>query len=156
MSTDNTQLNSNTTAGDIISTDAITTLNGGAITTGEKVQRVKAGFGVDGSLTDVSSTNPMPVVTQGGSSVTRNTLTSTGASQTLFSADPNRTGGQIFFDTGTSDTIVIKFGATASGSDFDLRLTGNSLYILPSPVYRGRIDVIWDSGSSGIIRGVTW
>lgn len=47
--------------GDVISTDVITTLNGGAIATGEKVQRVKPGFGADGSFRDVSNLFPMPV-----------------------------------------------------------------------------------------------
>lgn len=49
---DNTTLNSGT-GGDTISTDDI-----GA---GVKVQRVKAQFGGDGSATDVSHTNPLPV-----------------------------------------------------------------------------------------------
>ena len=47
--------------GDIISTDALTTLNGGAIATGEKAQRVKVGYGVDATFTDVKGSTPMPV-----------------------------------------------------------------------------------------------
>ena len=47
--------------GDIISTDEITTRNGAAIVTGEKVQRIKVGFGSDGVLRDVDSVNGLPV-----------------------------------------------------------------------------------------------
>ena len=55
---DNTILNSGT-GGDTIATDDVTTLNG-AGSSGVKVQRVKAMYGVDGSATDVSTTNPLP------------------------------------------------------------------------------------------------
>jgi hypothetical protein len=48
------------TGGDVIATDELTTLNGGAVS-GFKVQRTKPGFGVDGDLTDVSKANPLPI-----------------------------------------------------------------------------------------------
>lgn len=57
---DNTQLNVGT-GGDLVSTDELTTINGVSAPAGLKVQRVKAGFGIGGDLTDVSSTNPFPV-----------------------------------------------------------------------------------------------
>ncbi len=50
---DNTIINTNTTTGDTIATDDIG---------GIKHQRVKVGYGADGSYTDVSPTNPIPVV----------------------------------------------------------------------------------------------
>jgi hypothetical protein len=46
---------------DTIATDELVTLNGNA-SSGVKVQRVKPGFGLDGDFTDVSNTNPLPVV----------------------------------------------------------------------------------------------
>lgn len=46
--------------GDVIATDELTTLNGGAVS-GFKAQRVKAGFGADGVLRDVSAGFPFPV-----------------------------------------------------------------------------------------------
>ena len=49
---DNTQLNPGT-GGDVVATDDIG---------GVKYQRVKVNFGVDGVSTDVSSANPLPVV----------------------------------------------------------------------------------------------
>ena len=55
---DNTTLNTGT-GGDVIATDDLTTLNGGAVT-GVKVQRVKAGYGVDGTHVDVSAAFPLP------------------------------------------------------------------------------------------------
>ena len=55
---DNTTLNTGT-GGDVIATDDLTTLNGGAVS-GVKVQRVKAGYGVDGTQVDVSAAFPLP------------------------------------------------------------------------------------------------
>ena len=49
---DNTQVNAVTTAGDVIATDDIG---------GVKHQRVKVEYGDDGSATDVSAANPLPV-----------------------------------------------------------------------------------------------
>jgi hypothetical protein len=56
---DNTALNTGT-GGDTIATDDLSTLNGGASGT-VKVQRIKAGFGVDGDLNDVTPQVGMPV-----------------------------------------------------------------------------------------------
>lgn len=54
---------------DTIATDEVTTLNGGA-STGVKVQRVKAGFGVDNEHRDVSAQFPLPVDTDSKRNVT--------------------------------------------------------------------------------------
>jgi hypothetical protein len=56
--TDNTTLNPGS-GGDVIATDDLTTLNGGAVS-GIKAQRVKAGFGPDSSFTDVAPSTPLP------------------------------------------------------------------------------------------------
>jgi hypothetical protein len=57
---DNTTLNAGT-GGDVIATDDLTTLNGGAVS-GVKAQRVKVGFGSDASLRDVDASNGLPVL----------------------------------------------------------------------------------------------
>lgn len=58
---DNTTTNAGS-GGDTIATDDLTTLNGGVVS-GVKAQRVKVGYGVDGSLRDVSGGFPLPVDT---------------------------------------------------------------------------------------------
>lgn len=47
--------------GEVIATDDLTTLNGGAVS-GVKVQRLKIGFGSDATLRDVDASNGLPVV----------------------------------------------------------------------------------------------
>lgn len=61
---DNTQLNTGS-GGDLIATDELTLLNGNAADAGLKVQRVKVGFGADGSLQDVTPDAPLPVAGYG-------------------------------------------------------------------------------------------
>ena len=56
---DNTQMNSGT-GGDLIASDDLATLNGGA-SSGIKVQRVKIGSGVDSDFKDATTTTPIPV-----------------------------------------------------------------------------------------------
>lgn len=102
---DNTTLNSGT-GGDVIATDDVTSLNGGA-SSGIKVQRVKVMFGSDGSATDVDSANPLPVI----------------------QTDSNRTivhfwaSGAASGATGTETAITLTRstsagGATASGASY--------------------------------------
>lgn len=62
---DNTTLNTGS-GGDTISTDDLGTV---------KVQRVKVQYGVDGSATDVSDTNPLPIDDAGGSLTVDGTVT---------------------------------------------------------------------------------
>jgi len=75
---DNTTINAGS-GGDVIATDDLTTLNGGAVS-GFKVQRVKVGFGSDASLRDVDGSNGLPIV---GVQDTRTTGTITTSSSTV-------------------------------------------------------------------------
>ena len=51
-----------------------------------------------------------------------------------------------FYNEGTSATNV-KLGATATGTSYSLRMVGTSFYELPTPVYSGIIDAIWDAST---------
>ena len=154
---DTTQLNSNTSSGDIISTDELVTLNGGSPTAGEKVQRVKVGYGADGDLRDVSTSYPLPTTPVGSASATQIALAASLSNQTALAANPNRKGAQFYLDTLASCAVLLKFGATASASDFCVRIEPRGAYTLPGPsVYTGQIDVIWESSASGTLRGAEW
>jgi len=70
---DNTTLNSGS-GGDVIATDDIA---------GVKHQRVKIQYGVDGSATDVSDTNPLPIDDAGGSLTVDGTVTANAGTGTF-------------------------------------------------------------------------
>lgn len=92
---DNTTLNTGT-GGDIIATDDVTTLNGGA-SSGIKVQRVKVMFGDDNTARDVSDTFPMPVYNPSSQALTSRsgTITTGGTAQQLMAANTARQGWSI-------------------------------------------------------------
>lgn len=68
MATDNTILPEGTLDGDICAMDDI---DGGGVANGAKVQRVKVGFGVDGSYADASASDPLPVTMSGAATAAK-------------------------------------------------------------------------------------
>ena len=79
------------------------------------------------------------------------TLTSVASQDTnitILAANANRIGATIFNnDTGP---LYLKFGATATATTSNtVMLAAGGYYELPAPVYRGIIDGIWTSSSTG-------
>ncbi len=99
---DNTTLNSGT-GGDLISTDDLTSLNGGVVL-GVKVQRVKVGFGSDAALRDVDATNGLPV------SVVKDSSTFRGRVNTFRTPGRAGTAGQKIFalHNATGSTKIVR------------------------------------------------
>jgi len=64
------------------------------------------------------------------------------ASTTLLVANPARLGGTVYNDA-TNSTLFLKFGVTASSSDFTVKIFPNGYYEFPAD-YLGRVDGIWD------------
>ena len=58
-------------------------------------------------------------------------------------------------DTGAA-VLYLKFGATASTSDYDVRLVRFAYYEMPAPIYTGQIDGIWKSTGVGFARICEW
>lgn len=99
------------TGGDLIASDELSTINGGAAPGGLKVQRVKLGIGVDGDLSDISPSNPMPV-----SSVPLTPdspgVTSVGTSSALALATNTNRKGLVLINLSTSN-ISLGLGVAA-------------------------------------------
>ena len=77
-------------------------------------------------------------------------LTSSASSQTLRSANADRRG-LIIFNNSTA-ILYVKFGATASASDFTFRLVPQGVFEMQSPVYTGLIDVIHASANGTVLH----
>ncbi|MES2635838.1 MAG: hypothetical protein V4605_00835 [Pseudomonadota bacterium] len=137
---DNTTL-PNATGGDVIATDELTTLNGGAVS-GFKAQRVKVGYGVDANLRDVSTQFPLPVDTDSKRTITYRGRASTfripgragTAGQKLFSIH-NATGSTILVDV---DKIKIDLVATVV----------KAVTVLPPAVRIYRVTVLPTNGTA--------
>lgn len=80
------------------------------------------------------------------SSVT-STNVDTSSAVTLKAANVNRTGLLIWNAGG--GVLYVKFGSSASTTDFTVQIAANQLYEIPAPVYTGIVTGIWAAGSSG-------
>lgn len=68
---------------------------------------------------------------------------------TLLAANANRLGASIFNDS--TSNLFVKLGATASQTDFTVKIAGGGYYELPYH-YTGRMDGIWSADSTGAAR----
>lgn len=98
------------TADGLISTDEVT-----LDTILVQIQRVKTGFGPDGSYTDVSDTNPFPVLEKKPSArtavaITKNDTTTFAATRGLYVG----TGGDVAVEMAGGGTITFKNVAAGS------------------------------------------
>lgn len=66
----------------------------------------------------------------------------------LLPINTNRKGASFYNDGGGN--IFLKLGAGASSTSFTVRMTDNSLYELPYPIYTGQITAIAVSGTRAI------
>lgn len=67
---------------------------------------------------------------------------------TLLAANANRIGATIY--NTDSGPLFVKFGATATATtSFTVRIVADGYYEFPQPVYRGIVDGIWTTSSTG-------
>jgi hypothetical protein len=103
---------------------------------------------ITGGLTD-TQLRATPVPVSGIVNATRPATATTSqvadnaASVTLLASNGGRLGGSIANDS--SAPLYVKLGATASLTDYTVRIPRNAFYELPFPVYTGQIDGIWAS-----------
>lgn len=113
-------------------------------------QRVKVGFGADGSASDVSGTNPLPVRPGACSTATLSNVNDSASNVTLLISNASRLGVMIVNDS--TQTLYAKYGATASLTSFTVAIEPGGYWEMPSPIYTGQIDGIWSADASGAAR----
>ena len=99
---------------------------------------------------DVNIISPIPlevIVKAATSTVTR--VSSSTTSIVLVAANASREGLLLYNDSSATQTI--KFGTTATATDFSIRLTPRATYEMGNPIYVGQIDVI-SSSTNGAIQ----
>lgn len=96
----------------------------------------------DGGVSD-AGTQRISVAGSATSSVT--SVAASATNVTLLSSHATRMGAIIYNDGNA--TLKIKFGTTASATDFTVVIPKNSGYEMWLPCYTGRIDGIWDSAT---------
>lgn len=111
--------------------------------------RVTGSFTPSGTQ-DVNIISPIPlevIIKSATSTITR--VASSVTSILLIAANSSREGLLLYNDSSATQTI--KFGTTASSTDFTVKLTPRMFYEVASPIYVGRIDVI-SSSTNGAIQ----
>lgn len=77
--------------------------------------------------------------------VTVSTLSNVASSITsvqLAAANAGRLGFHLHNDS--TAVLYLKFGTTASLTSFTVKISSQTYYEMPFPIYQGRIDGIWD------------
>ena len=148
--------------GTVVSTEEITTLNGGAVAA-QQVQRVGLALrtadgvaidlpgdvanGIDVDVTRVTGTVTTATARPATSVVT--SVNDTASSTTLLASNAARLGATIYNDS-TVD-LYLKLGTTASLISFTVKMVAGSYFECPFG-YTGIIDGIWASDASGAAR----
>ena len=105
--------------------------------------------GVEALLTTIDADTSVIADAVKASTATVTSVNDTASSTTLLAANANRKGATIYNDSTVA--LYIKFGVTASATDFTVKLSPNNYYEVPNG-YTGRIDGIWASDASGAAR----
>jgi hypothetical protein len=85
---------------------------------------------------------------EASATATRTDVTSVVVNATLLASNANRLGATIFNDS--SKILYVKFGTTASSTDFTVKMQAGDYYEIPFG-YTGRIDGIW-AAANGAAR----
>lgn len=82
-------------------------------------------------------------------SATVTSVNSSSSSQQLLAANDSRHG--VMAVNTDANACLLKYGSTASSTSFTVRIPANSYWEMPQPIYRGRIDVIWEGDGEGAL-----
>jgi hypothetical protein len=117
----------------------------------------EAGSGVVGKntkrVTIATDDAVFATLAAGGTAATtinRSTVNSAATSGTIIAANTARRG--LFMQNTDANDLLLKYGATATATDFDHRVPAGGEWEMPSPVYTGIIDGIWTANGSGLVR----
>lgn len=131
----------------VLTSENLQSVGGAPITLGQKTMANSLPVVIASDQSTISVTGTVSSSTS--SSATRTDIARSNVNQTFLSANASRKGATIYNDSIVN--LFIKFGATASTSDFIVRLSSQDYYEIPFN-YIGRIDGIWPSNGAGSAR----
>lgn len=123
--------------------------------------RVHQSTAADLAATVTQGTNPWTIAGNStaieplASTTARASVTQSSTSVTLQSSNADRVRWSVYNRPTQAADLFVKFGATASTSDFDVVVVADQLYELDFR-YTGRIDGIWSSTGAGFARVCEW
>jgi hypothetical protein len=81
------------------------------------------------------------------STATVSSLASAATSAQLLASNTSRKG--LILYNSDANTAYVKYGTTASATDFTVPIAPSGYWEMPQPIYTGRIDAIWAADGSG-------
>ncbi len=111
---------------------------------------------IQGNSTVMQGTSPWVVGPAKASTSARSSVTQSSTSVTMQNANGSRLQWTCQNNPTQNSNLYLKFGATASTADWDVRMAPFAYYEMPQPIYTGRIDGIWDSTGVGYARVCEW
>lgn len=84
--------------------------------------------------------------------IIRSSIAQSSTSVQMSAANSSRLVWTCFNNPTQAANLYLKYGTTASTTDFDVRIVPFGYFEMPRPVYTGRIDGIWDSTGAGFAR----
>lgn len=112
-------------------------------------QLVQLDIGAAGSSDPITAANPLPVTASfappSSATATLSNVAGSATSVTILAANALRKTAILFNDS--SAALYLKFGATASATDFSYKVFPNGTWEMPDVTYTGIIDGIWDSAT---------
>jgi hypothetical protein len=80
-------------------------------------------------------------------------VTASASSTSVFTIADQSSGRTVFNDSAA--VLYLKFGATASETDYTVQIPAGGFYEFPEPVFSGEVDGIWSS-ATGNARTTRW
>ncbi len=77
-------------------------------------------------------------------------VASSATSVTVLSTTAGRRGLSLY--NSDANDCYVKFGTTASATDFRVKIPSGGFYEMPEPIYNGRIDAIWSVDGAGFLH----
>jgi hypothetical protein len=109
-----------------------------------------ASSGLNGRLQRIAQNITSLISWYYADTATITTKASSNANQTALASNSSRKGAKFFNDSDTD--VVLKFGTTATTTDFTIKINAGGYYNLETPIYRGRIDIISATTGTGNLR----
>jgi hypothetical protein len=120
-------------------------VNGSPIATDEvagvQYQRIKVGYGPDGTYQDATTLDPLPVRSTTADAATLTSVTASTGSVQLCAANPDRLG--LFVHNDGSARLYLALAPTASAASFTVAVEPDGFYEVPNPVYTGIVSGSW-------------
>lgn len=126
----------------------------GALTANQSVNSAQVSGTAISVGAGVTGTGVQRVIGANQSSATVATVNDAATSATILASSATRMGASFFNDS--TESLYLKYGVTATTSDYTVKIAPGGYFELSQPCYSGIIDGIWSANASGSVKVTSW